>query len=405
MNFDLFETLALACLVLVLGAFLVNNISFFKKYNIPEPVVGGFLIAVLCWIAHAVFKIEFSFNAGLQQGMMFIFFSSIGLNADFSDLAKGGKSLIIFLLIAAVFIVCQDFVGLAMAKIMDLDPRLGLMAGSITLTGGHGTAGAWADDFMAGNNPLPGAKEIGMACATFGLIFGGTIGGPLAYRLLKKNNYKEISEATQNNIQAEEQETPSTKKGVLEETVSYKSILGTISMLAICLVIGQWLSDWNSQFSFKLPTFVWCLFVGVIIRNGATYLFKRKIHNEPIDILGNVGLSIFLACALMSLKLWLIVDLALPVLVILLVQVVMMLLFAANVTYRFMGKDYDAIVLSAGHCGFGLGATSTAVANIQAVTNRFGPSQKAFLIIPMVGAFFIDILNALILNVFITFFS
>lgn len=402
MKFDLFETLALACLVLTLGAFLVNNIRFFKKYNIPEPVVGGFLVALLCWGAHSFLNIEFTFHDGLQQGMMFIFFSSIGLNADFSELAKGGKSLIVFLVIAAVFIVCQDLIGVLMAKVMNLDPRLGLIAGSITLTGGHGTAGAWADDFMTSANPLPGAKEIGMACATFGLIFGGSIGGPLAYRLLKKNNFKEIDYSTNTSI---DEETSNAKKGVLEETVSYNSILGTISMLAICLVVGEWLSTWNAQYSFKLPTFVWCLFVGVMIRNSATYLFKKKIHNEPIDILGNVGLSLFLACALMSLKLWLVVDLALPVLVILLIQVTLMLLFAANITYRFMGKDYDAIVLSAGHCGFGLGATSTAVANIQAVTNRFGPSYKAFLIIPMVGAFFIDILNALILNVFITFFS
>lgn len=403
MNFDLFETLALACLVLVLGALLVNNIRFFKKYNIPEPVVGGFLVALLCWGAHYFLKIEFSFNEGIQQGMMFIFFSSIGLNADFSSLAKGGKPLLIFLVLAGVFIIFQDFVGLAMAKIMNLDYRLGLMAGSITLTGGHGTAGAWADDFMTSGNPLPGAKEIGMACATFGLIFGGTIGGPLAYRLLKKNNIHELSELEQENVQ--ENPLQPIKKGVLEETVNYNSILGTIGMLSLCLVIGQWLADWNANFAFKLPTFVWCLFVGVIIRNVATYVFKKTIHNEPIDILGNVGLSIFLACALMSLKLWLVVDLALPILIILVVQIIMMLLFAANITYRFMGKDYDAIVLSAGHCGFGLGATSTAVANIQAVTNRFGPSQKAFLIIPMVGAFFIDILNALILNAFLTFLN
>jgi ESS family glutamate:Na+ symporter len=187
------------------------------------------------------------------------------------------------------------------------------------------------------------------------------------------------------------------------QKVSYQSIMITITMLSICLVLGDLLSEWNQQFTFKLPTFVWCLFVGVVIRNFSTYVLKSKFHNESIDILGNVGLSIFLACALMSLKLWLIVDLALPVLIILLIQVMMMLLFAANITYRVMGKDYDAIVLSAGHCGFGLGATSTAVANIQAVTNKFGPSYKAFLIIPMVGAFFIDIVNALILNFFITF--
>ncbi|MEC4115856.1 sodium/glutamate symporter [Myroides phaeus] len=400
MEFGIYETLMLACLVLLLGRFLVQKINFFKKYNIPEPVVGGFLVALLSWGAFAFLNKEFTFHEGLQNSMMYIFFSSIGLNADFSKLIKGGKALVIFLVIAALFILCQNSLGVLMAKLMNIDLRFGLIAGSITLTGGHGTAGAWANDFMASGNPLLGAKEIGLACATFGLIFGGTIGGPLAHRLLKKKNYTELSPEE---IEFREETHEMSDEAFPAEKVTYKSIMITVTMLSVCLVLGQVLANWNAQYSFKLPTFVWCLFVGVIIRNVLSNALKVKINNEPVDILGNVGLSIFLACALMSLKLWLIVDLALPVLVILIVQVILMWLFAANVTYRVMGKDYDAIILSAGHCGFGLGATSTAVANIQAVTNRFGPSYKAFLIIPMVGAFFIDILNALILNLFISF--
>lgn len=406
MEFGIFETLLLACMVLFLGHFLVERINFFKKYNIPEPVVGGFLVALLCWGAYGFLGKEFLFHEGLQQGMMLIFFSSVGLNADFAQLIKGGKSLIVFLVVATIFITCQDALGVVMAKIMNLDPRFGLMAGSITLTGGHGTAGGWAADFMQGPNPLHGAKEIGMACATFGLIFGGTIGGPLAYRLLKKNKIKPVGESEFNaSLDNPEFSTdiPKTTISTLKQKITYQSVLTTIAMLASCIVLGNLLSLWNAQYSFKLPTFVWCLFIGVIIRNLATHLFKQKIKDEPIDLLGNIGLSLFLACALMSLKLWLIVELALPIFFILIVQVALMLVFAYNVTYRVMGKDYDAIVLSAGHCGFGLGATSTAVANIQAVTNRFGPSQKAFLIIPMVGAFFIDIINALILNLFISF--
>lgn len=406
MEFGIYETLMFACLVLFLGRVIVQRINFFKKYNIPEPVVGGFLIALLCWGAYSFLGKEFIFHAGLQQGMMLIFFSSIGLNADFAQLIKGGKSLVVFLLIAAVFIVCQDTLGVTMAKIMDLDPRFGLVAGSISLTGGHGTAGAWADDFAQSGNPLAGAKEIGMACATFGLIFGGTIGGPLAYRLLKKKNYAPLDAKAHKTAELNPEFSSLNEPEDFTEKpnlINYQNVLGSITMLAICLVVGNILATWNAQYSFKLPAFVWCLFIGVLIRNGATHLFKTKIVDEPTELLGNIGLSIFLACALMSLKLWLIIDLALPVLFILLVQVVLMIIFAANITYRFMGKDYDAVVLAAGHCGFGLGATSTAVANIQAVTNRFGPSKKAFLVIPMVGAFFIDILNALILNLFITF--
>lgn len=400
MIFDLYETLMLACIVLFLGRAIVQKINFLKKYNIPEPVVGGFLVALLCWASFAFFDITFTFNSDIQLGMMYVFFSSIGLNADFSKLLKGGKTLLIFLVIAALFIFCQDLLGVLMAKVMQLDPRFGLIAGSITLTGGHGTAGAWADVFMEGPNPLIGAKEIGLACATFGLIFGGTIGGPLAYRLLKKNKYQEVApeEAKKRDLTHE-----MTEEGYAAEKVNFQTIMFTITMLVICLVAGKYISQWNNQFAFKLPTFVWCLFIGVILRNTLNYGFKKEMPNESIDILGNIGLSIFLACALMSLQLWLIIDLALPVLVILIIQVILMWTFAYYITYRVMGKNYDAIVLSAGHCGFGLGATATAVANIQAVTNRFGPSYKAFLIIPMVGAFFIDIMNALILNVFIYF--
>jgi ESS family glutamate:Na+ symporter len=400
MDFGIYETLMLACLVLLLGRFIVHKINFFNKYNIPEPVVGGFLVAILCWIAFSIFDTEFTFHDGISDSMMYVFFSSIGLNADFSKLIKGGKALVIFLIIAAVFILFQNTIGIIMAKLLNLDLRFGLIAGSITLTGGHGTAGAWAKDFAISGNPLLGAKEIGLACATFGLILGGTIGGPLAYKLLKKNNYKELTSEEQ---EFREDTHEMSEEAFPNEKVTYKSVMITVTMIAICLVFGHILSDYNAKFSFKLPTFVWCLFIGVIIRNTLNHLFKTKINNEPIDILGNVGLSIFLATALMSLKLWLVVNLALPILVILVIQVIAMWFFATFVTYRFMGKDYDAIVLSAGHCGFGLGATATAVANIQAVTNRFGPSYKAFLIIPMVGAFFIDILNALILNVFITF--
>lgn len=400
MRIGIFETLMLACLVLFLGRLFVNKIHFLKKYSIPEPVVGGFILALMSWGVYAIGGIELEFNEQFQNAMMYVFFASIGLNADFVQLVKGGKALTIFLLVAAVFIVCQDFVGIGMAKLLNLDPRFGLIAGSISLTGGHGTAGAWATDFMASGKPLLGAREIGMACATFGLIFGGIIGGPLAHRLLNKNKIKPLTE--------EEQAIQEDTHEILDEDftpdrVTYRTLFETITMLAVCLVLGQYLADWNSHFTFKLPTFVWCLFIGIVLRNLLTHVFKRKIDSESIDILGNIGLSLFLATALMSLKLWLIAGLALPILLILLVQVVVIILYAGFVTYRVMGKDYDAIVLSAGHCGFGLGATATAVANIQAITNVYGHSFKSFLIIPMVGAFFIDILNALILNVFVVF--
>lgn len=399
MVFGVYETLMLACLVLFLGRLFVQKIHFLKKYNIPEPVVGGFIVALVSWAVFSIFNIELLFSDDFKYGMMYIFFAGIGLNADFAQLLKGGKALTIFLGVAALFIICQDLVGVGMAKLLNLDLRFGLVAGSISLTGGHGTAGAWASDFLASSEPLIGAKEIGMACATFGLIFGGTIGGPLAHSLLEKNNIKPLSKEKQ---MQQEDTHEIVDEEFTDDKVTYRTIFQTITMLSVCLVLGQYISDWNSQYDFKLPTFVWCLFIGVIIRNLLTHAFKQNIDNEPIDILGNIGLSLFLATALMSLQLWLIVDLALPILLIMFVQVILILGYVVLVTFRVMGKDYDAIVLSAGHCGFGLGATATAVANIQAVTNVYGHSFKSFLIIPMVGAFFIDILNALILNIFIS---
>ncbi len=397
MEFGIFETLALACFVLLLGTFLVNKISFFQKFNIPEPVVGGFLVALVVLGVYSVTGHEYEFHKGLQYSMMYVFFSCIGLSADFAKLIKGGKPLIIFVFVATLFIFAQNTLGILAAKLMNIDLKFGLIAGSITLTGGHGTGQAWAKTFTD-QYKLQGAYELAASCATFGLIFGGIIGGPLAHRLLKKANINELD--------AEDLKDKAITHEITEEKtdktkINYQSIIHTIMMISVCLVLGQYLDELTLDTYLELPTFVWCLFIGVLIRNLLTHLFKYNVSPETIDVLGNVGLSLFLAIALMSLKLWLLVGLALPVFVILMLQVALMLLFAGFVTYRIMGKDYDAIVLSAGHCGFGLGATATAVANIQAVTNRFGPSYKAFLIIPMVGAFFIDLINAIVLKLFI----
>jgi len=235
-----------------------------------------------------------------------------------------------------------------------------------------------------------------MACATFGLVFGGILGGPVSRYLLNHQKQGENPENDDVDDVEEAFEHPTYKR-----KVNARSIIETIAMLSLCLLIGQYLDGLTKGTQMQLPTFVWCLFTGVIIRNSLTNLFKFQVADSAIDILGSVGLSIFLAIALMSLKLWELVGLAADVLIILAVQVAFMAFFAIYVTYRMMGKDYDAIVLSAGHCGFGLGATPTAVANMQAITSRFGPSHKAFLIVPMVGAFFIDLLNNGILKMFL----
>ncbi|OOF51822.1 sodium/glutamate symporter [Rodentibacter genomosp. 1] len=393
--FDTYQTLALASLVLLLGYFLVKRISVLKNFNIPEPVVGGFIIAIALTIWYQIDGTSFTFEKSLQTTMMLVFFSSIGLSANFARLIKGGKPLIIFLFVAAALIFFQNVIGIAGTQILGIDPAYGLLAGSVTLTGGHGTGAAWAETFIKEFN-LPAATEIAMACATFGLVFGGIIGGPVARFLLNRQKQGENPENDEVDDVQEAFEHPT-----YQRKVNARSIIETIAMMSFCLLIGQYLDSVTKGTALQLPTFVWCLFTGVIIRNALAHIFKFRVADSAIDVLGSVGLSIFLAIALMSLKLWELAGLATDVLIILAIQVAFMAFFAIYVTYRAMGKDYDAIVLSAGHCGFGLGATPTAVANMQAITSRFGASHKAFLIVPMVGAFFIDLINASLLKVFL----
>lgn len=395
MNFDTYQTLGLACFVLLLGYFLVKRVRVLNDYNIPEPVVGGFLVAVALTIVYQLWGLSFNFDTDLQRTMMLVFFSSIGLSANFARLIKGGKPLIIFLIAAFGLILLQNSVGVGSALMLGLDPAYGLIAGSMTLTGGHGTGAAWAETLMNHFN-IQGGLELAMACATFGLVAGGVIGGPVAKFLLNKQHRKEIKEDDNLDDVEEIFEKPEFRR-----KVNTRSMIETIAMLAVCLTAGQYIDHLAKGTAYQLPTFVWCLFTGVLVRNGLTHLVKFKAADSTIDLLGSVGLSLFLAIALMSLKLWQLADLALPIFIILMLQVVTMATYAIFITYRAMGKDYDAVVLSAGHCGFGLGATPTAVANMQSVTDHFGPSHKAFLIVPMVGAFFIDLLNSIALKIFL----
>ena len=394
MNFNTYETLALAGFVLLLGYFLVKRISFLKNYSIPEPVVGGFLVALILTVLYQGWGLSFTFDTNLQFTMMLVFFSSIGLSANFARLIKGGKPLIIFVIAATLLISVQNFVGVGGSVLFGIDPAYGLIAGSVTLTGGHGTGAAWAGKLTELFH-LEGALELAMACATFGLVSGGIIGGPVARHLLGKMKHGENPESDDVDDVQEAFEHPT-----YQRKITTRSLIETITMMVCCLLIGQFLDIQTKGTLIELPTFVWCLFTGVVIRNLLTHIFKFNVADSAVDVLGNVGLSLFLAIALMSLKLWQLAGLALPVVAILAIQVVLMAAFAIYLTYRIMGRDYDAVVLSAGHCGFGLGATPTAVANMQAITSRFGPSHKAFLIVPMVGAFFSDLVNAAVLKVF-----
>ncbi|MBF8781721.1 sodium/glutamate symporter [Pseudomonas fulva] len=389
---DFYGTLVAASLVLLLGRGLVARTGFLRVYNIPEPVAGGLLVAlVLLGLRH--FDIHVQFDTSLQPPLMLAFFATIGLGADFASLKKGGRMVAVFLLVVAALLLVQNAMGIGLATALGLDPLIGLLAGSITLSGGHGTGAAWGATFSE-KFGLASASELAMASATFGLVLGGLIGGPVARLLIKRVRTPGVAPGLCSLPKGFEQ--PDT-----ERPITPFSFIETLALIAISLLVGSLLNGALQGTAFELPTFVCVLFVGVVLRNGLAAFGLYHVFEREVSVLGNVSLSLFLAIALMSLKLWDLAALALPFFILLAVQTLVMALFAMFVTFRVMGSNYDAAVLAAGHCGFGLGATPTAIANMQAVTQRYGPSQMAFLIVPMVGAFFIDIINVVVIKLYL----
>jgi ESS family glutamate:Na+ symporter len=390
---DFYGTLVAASLVLLLGRGLVTRVGFLRNYNIPEPVAGGLLVALVLLVLRT-FDIEVRFDTSLQTPLMLAFFATIGLSADFASLRKGGRVVGIFLLAVAGLLVVQNAMGIGLATMLGLDPLMGLLTGSITLAGGHGTGAAWGTVFSE-KYGLASASELAIASATFGLVLGGLIGGPVARLLIKRVQVPGC----------QSQEAPRLPKGFeqpnKERSITPFSFIETLALIAVSLLAGNLLNGFLQGTALELPTFVCVLFVGVVLRNGLSALGLYQVFEREVSVLGNVSLSLFLAIALMSLKLWDLAALALPIFIILAAQTLVMALFAIFVTFRVMGSNYDAAVLAAGHCGFGLGATPTAIANMQAVTQRYGPSQIAFLVVPMVGAFFIDIINVIVIKLYL----
>ncbi len=393
MTLDTLETLMAASLVLLLGRMILARTAILRTYSIPEPVVGGLLVAVLAFALRAVFKLDVRFDTTLQTPLMLTFFATIGLNADLAGLKAGGRSLIMFLGAVVGLLVMQDALGLVLAWALGQERLLGLLGASVTLSGGHGTGAAWAKVF-AERHGLASATEIAIACATFGLILGGLIGGPVARFLITRHSLVPNPESNAAGLSGFEQ-----PKAV--RPITAMAVIETIALIAVCLAVGSALAVWLAGTALELPAFVCVLFVGVVLRNGLALRGWYQVFEDEVSLLGNVSLGLFLAIALMSLRLGDLASLALPLFAILIVQAIAMAAYAIFVTFRVMGRNYDAAVLAAGHCGFGLGATPTAIANMQAITERFGPSHLAFLVVPMVGAFFIDIANAIVIKLFL----
>ena len=383
------ETVGFAIILLLLGRWIKRRVSFFEKFFIPAPVIGGTLFSIILLIGHQTETFTFSFNDDIKNLLMIAFFTTVGFSASLKILKKGGVGVALFLLAAVILVVIQDIVGPVLAKALGIDPLLGLAAGSIPLTGGHGTSGAFGpylEDLGA-----TGATVVAVASATYGLIAGCLIGGPIARRLMIKNNLK-----------------PTENKGGVDDSllgveseVTEDRLFSAVVYIGIAMGIGATITLILGNKGIKFPAYLMGMVVAAIIRNILDFNQKQLPFNE-IGIVGNISLSLFLSMALMSMKLWQLIDLAIPLIIILLVQTVVMAFFAYFVTFTIMGRDYDAAVMSTGHCGFGLGATPNAMANMETFTKANGPSVKAFFIIPIVGSLFIDFINAGVIQTFAT---
>jgi ESS family glutamate:Na+ symporter len=389
LSLDSTQTLAIAIGILFAGGFVIARVGFLRENNIPIPVVGGILFALLSAVFYAAFDLELSFDSVLRGPLMLIFFATIGLSADLRQLRRGGRQLALFGAACIAFLVVQNGIGVLAALGMDLHPMVGLLSASITLSGGHGTGAAYAERF-AGDQNIAGTMELAMACATFGLVIGGLIGGPVAARLIRRRGL----EATGHDVAPEELDTDVAH----EPPMSGATLLSTLFVVLLCLIGGEVLARRFAGAVFTVPSFVWCLLIGVLIRNTLSVVPRFALHLSTVDVIGSLSLGLFLAMALMSMRLWELAGLAGPLAVMLAVQTVGMAFFATFVTFRVMGAHYDAAVIAGGHCGFGLGATPTAIANIEALTLRYGPSPQAFLAVPLMGAFFIDFANALVIQ-------
>ncbi|HEY7365191.1 MAG TPA: sodium/glutamate symporter [Methylomirabilota bacterium] len=391
---NLLYTLLVAIVVLFAGRVLVARVGWLGRFSVPAPVVGGVVIAIVLATADGFAGTRVSFDMSLKDPLLLAFFTSVGLAADARMLVKGGPKLFIFLLVCTVYIVVQNAIGLVAARAMDLHPVVGLLGGSITLTGGHGTGGAYATRFGETMN-LQGAMELTMACATAGLVLGGLLGGPLAEFLIKRHGLSGPTEAAP-------VEAAPTSAGAPEDSVTAASFLNALFVILACLAGGQLLAHLMEGTGFILPDFLFCLLLGVVVRNVLPLTRRFSLSEASVDLLGGTALSLFLVMALMAMKLLDLVNLAGPLLLILALQTVAMAAYAVFVTFRVMGRNYDAAIMAAGHVGFGMSSTAAALAIMKAVTGRAGPSPLAFLIVPMVGAFFIDITNALIIQGYLT---
>ncbi|WOV86840.1 sodium/glutamate symporter [Sporosarcina oncorhynchi] len=373
------STLFLAAALYLLGMVLVNRIGILDRFLIPAPVVGGLLFAVMALILQSTGIVEIKLDTSLQSLFMIAFFTTVGLGASFKLIKLGGKLLVIYLLLCGVTVFMQNVIGVSLAKVFNIDPLLGVMSGAVSMSGGHGGAAAYGQTIEGLG--ISSAVTIGLAAATLGLICGSLSGGPIAKYLIGKHNLKPVAGTISEFVDED------------EKPIGQHSFMVQVTMITLSMAGGTILGDMFTQATgFVLPAYIGAMFVAVLLRNIVDRFLPGTVNMSEINLIGDVSLAIFLSMALMSIKLWEVAGLALPLVGIILFQVIFIIGFAVFIMFRALGKDYDAAVMVAGFLGHGLGATPNAMANMGATVNKFGPSRTAFLVVPIVGAFLMDVI-------------
>lgn len=385
------QTLGLSVVVLLLGILLRNNIKVLKEFSIPAAVIGGVIFSVINLIGNATQSYSFTFDTMLSKVFMDCFFASVGFGADMKTLKSGGKSVIVFLFTCTILVFIQNGLGAGIASLMGESPLFGLAAGSMALVGGPGTSAAYGPELIKAG--LENGTTYALAAATFGLVSGSLIGGPVARGLIKKNNLKATGRDANLSTESLEESNVINSDYLLQAFFQISIAVGLGSIVSIFL---------NKLMAF--PSYIGAMLIAVLMRNIFGEDSFAPTRMAEIDSLGEIFLSIFLAQTLMSLDLLALAGLALPLVTILLAQVTVMWIWAKYVIFNTMGKDYEAAVIAAGACGFGLGATSNAMANMDAVTQNYGPAPRAYFVVPIVGSLFIDIINAVLITIFIGLF-
>lgn len=391
-NLDIFQTMALATIIFYFGSFIKNKVTLLKKYCMPSSVIGGVIFAILVLILRVTNTLTINLDTSLQDIFMTAFFTSIGYTASLKALKKGGAKVGIFLIISSALVIMQNLVGTSLAYVFNLDPLLGLATGSIPLVGGHGTSGSFGP--LLEKIGVSGATTVSFASATFGLIMGSVLGGFVAKTLVERNKLKTpktegAEDIFLNNIDEND-----------KTILSHDKIMKAAALIFIAMGAGSIITNLIEDIGLTFPSYIGAMLAGAIIKNICDFK-KVEIADQEIEILGGISLNFFLSLALMNLRLWELFELALPMIIMLIAQTILMFIFSYFIIFKIMGKDYDAAVFASAICGFGMGSTANAVANMDALNSKYGFAQTPYFVVPIVGCLFIDFINSAVITVFI----